>query len=157
VVQAGGEAVEIALAFSMVPSLANCVIRTGQVIEPEAPTAIFQKTTGNHVLVRGRWLSLPLLERALKLIDGISYWHVKVERGDGTLDRATLMVGLNRESLVQNPMWKSRIREAVTSVTAVRMDIECYLLGEDDPQPPARVEDLRLHHSVDRKASALDG
>lgn len=157
VAQPGGEDVEIALTFSMVPSLANCVIRTGQVIAAEAPSAIFQKTTGNHVLVRGRWLSLPLLERALKLIDGISYWHLKVERGDGTLDRATLMVGLNRESLVQNPMWKSRIREALTSVTSVRMDIECYLLGEDDPQPPSRVEDLRSHHNVDRMTRAVDG
>ena len=36
----------------------------------------------DHVLVRGRWLSLPLFEQSLKLIDGISYWHLQVERGD---------------------------------------------------------------------------
>lgn len=150
------EPVEIGLNFAMVPNLANCTIRTGQLIEPGAPTGIFQRTTGNHILLRGRWLSLPMLGRALKLIDGISYWHLEVDRGDGTLDRATLKVGLNRESLVKNPMWKSRIREAVTSVTPVRIDIECYLLGEDDTPPPARVDDLRGHHCVESRPGSLD-
>lgn len=137
---------EIALQFDEIEELAGLVIRSGQVCAAPEAEGIFSGTTGDHVLVRGRWLSLPLFEQSLKLIDGISYWHLAVERGEGTLDRVTLKVGLNRESLVENPMWKARIREAVAAVTPVRVEVECYLLTEDDEFPPARVEDLRGHH-----------
>lgn len=138
---------EIVLRFAMISGLASCLVRTGQLVDPDSQQGIFHGTCGQHVLARGRWLSLAMLEQALKLIDGICHWQLQIERGDGTLDRMVLRVGLNRESLVENPMWKARIREALSSVTPVRVDIDCYLLREDDPRPLSRVEDLRGHHT----------
>ena len=72
--------------------LRGSVIRTGQVAAPSGgettpPPPVH--TIGDHVLVRGRWLPLPRVERALARIDGITHWELRLTR-DGTLDGAAL-------------------------------------------------------------------
>ena len=68
--------------------------------------------------MRGVWVSLPRLEKALAKIDGVSGWELAVSR-PGTLDSAVLTVTFSRPSLVANPMWKARIRQALQALTPV--------------------------------------
>ena len=107
---------------------------------------------GDHVLARGRWLSLAAIDRALAGIDGIAHWHLDVSR-DGTLDRVVVVVALDRPALVDDTMWAGRIREAVESVVPVR--VETRTVGVDDDAPAAgsgTVLDHRGHHvGIDRE------
>lgn len=80
-------------------------------------------TVGEHVLVRGVWVSLPRLDKALSKIDGVSGWELTISRA-GTLDSAVLTVTFGRRSLVANPMWKSRIQEALRALTPVTIGVE---------------------------------
>ena len=140
------ENAEIVLTLNHIAALKDHVLRTGQIVSPQQQVNTFHHTIGDRILVRGRWLSLPLMAKALKLIDGMQAWHLLVERGEGTLDRVTLKLGLNRESLIGNPMWQARIREAVTSVTPLSINVDTYYLAIDDPQPQSFVDDQRQHH-----------
>ena len=81
-----------------------------------------QHTVGEHILARGRWLSLPLLRQALARIDGTASWRLGVSRGDGTLDKVRLTLGFDRDTLVSNPMWAGRAREAVASTTPIAFE-----------------------------------
>lgn len=137
---------EIVLTLDQVAALQGMVLRTGQVVAPDQAVNTFHHTTGDRVLARGRWLSLPLIGQALKLIDGMQAWQLVLERGEGTLDRITLKIGLNRDSLIGNPMWEARIREAVASTTPLSINIESYHLTSEDPQPEGLVDDQRGHH-----------
>jgi len=134
-------------------ALGAVAIRTGEVMQGAAGDAgLFNHTVGEHVLARGQWVSLPLLRRQLKLIDGIARWSLTVDRGDRTLDSVTLTVGLDRETLVANPMWKSRIQQAVTAATPIHVDVKTELRTPDDGLLPEAVIDLRGHHlGVSRK------
>jgi phenylacetate-CoA ligase len=125
----------------------DAVIRTGQVIQGDAGDAgLFNHTVGEHVLARGQWVSLPLLRRQLALIDGISRWTLTIDRGDRTLDNLLLTVAFDRETLVDNPMWKGRIQQAVGAVTPLRVDIKTELLSADISTEKETVIDLRSHH-----------
>jgi phenylacetate-CoA ligase len=125
----------------------NSVIRTGQVIQGDAGDAgLFNRTVGEHVLARGQWVSLPLLRRQLALIDGISRWTLTIDRGDRTLDNLLLTVAFDRETLVNNPMWKGRIQQAVGAATPLRIDIKTELLDPDIASEKENVVDLRGHH-----------
>ncbi len=137
---------EIVLRFTNIKALAGTTVRTGQVVVPAEAVNSFHRTIGDQILARGRWLSLPMLTKALKLIDGIQAWQLQLERGEGTLDRVTLNLGLNRETLVSNPMWQGRIRESLASVTPLAIKVETYLLTPDDEQPDGLVLDQRGHH-----------
>jgi phenylacetate-CoA ligase len=139
-----------------VESLSDKIIRSGQLLAPESSYGLFHHTRGNDVLARGRWISLPLIDQALKLIDGVQHWQLCIERGEGTLDRLTLKLGLNRETLVDNPMWKSRIREAMTAICPVRIEATTYLVDQDNGEVPQRVDDQRGYHlsNVDQGAPA---
>ncbi|MCB1704068.1 MAG: hypothetical protein KDI17_04350 [Halioglobus sp.] len=139
-------AAEIVLNMPQIHALEGFVIRTGHVFSPDQTVNSFHHTVGDRVLARGRWIPLPLMNKALKLIDGMQGWQLQVERGEGTLDRITLKMGLNRDSLIDNPMWKARIREAVASVTPLAVTIETFFLAEDGPQLQGLVVDLREHH-----------
>lgn len=109
-------------------------------------------TVGDHVLVRGRWFSLPALERALRPVDGIVSWTMTISRS-GTLDRAALHVALGRDSLVDNPMWEARLREAVRAVTPISVDVTTG--PAFDREPGAVVCDERPQHlGRDRRAVA---
>ncbi|MCG5211736.1 acyl-CoA synthetase family protein [Streptosporangium soli] len=132
------------------------VLRTGQVArvgaagEPAAP----EHTVGEHVLVRGVWLSLARVESALSRIDGVATWNLTLSR-PGTLDAATLTVTFGRASLVGNPMWRSRIQETVRSLTPVSITVE--VAGEIAEAPsPGTVTDLRGHH-LGRDRTGLTG
>lgn len=137
---------EIVLTLNQVAALKGFVLRTGQVVAPQQALNIFHHTIGDRVLARGRWLSLPLMNKALKLIDGLQAWQLLIERGEGTLDRITLKIGLNRESLIGNPMWQARIREAIASVTPLSINIDTYFLSPEAPQPEGFVDDQRGYH-----------
>lgn len=136
-------------------ALGDAVVRTGQVsqvasaIEIPAPT----HTVGDHVLVRGVWLSLPRVEKALSKIDGVSGWELAISR-QGTLDAATLKVAFNRPSLIGNPMWRSRIVQSLSALTPVKVAVEVD--GEvAETARPGTVADARGHHlGRDRTAIA---
>jgi len=138
------------------PALGAAAIRTGEVVQGVAGDAgLFNHTVGEHVLARGQWVSLPLLRRQLKLIDGISRWSLTIERGDRTLDSVVLTVGFDRETLVNNPMWKGRIQQAIAAATPIHVDVRTELRTPDDGLLPEAVIDLRGHHlGVSRKSVA---
>ncbi|WP_431898591.1 hypothetical protein [Nonomuraea sp. bgisy101] len=101
-------------------------------------------TVGDHVLVRGVWVSLPRIEKALSKIDGVSGWELAVSR-QGTLDAATLTVTFGRESLVKNPMWRSRIQQALAALTPISIAVEVSPDVAENSSPGV-VTDHRGHH-----------
>jgi phenylacetate-CoA ligase len=107
-------------------------------------------TIGDHVLARGLWLSLPVIDQALRRIDGITSWTLELSR-TGTLDHVELHVVLGRTTLVDNPMWAGRIRDAVAGVTPVHVDVHFH----DEAGYPHRdqVVDFRGHHLGARRSS----
>jgi phenylacetate-CoA ligase len=126
-------------------TLGAAVLRTGQVAGTGAAgIPAPAHTVGEHVLVRGVWLALPRVEKALSKIDGVAGWDLAISR-QGTLDAAVLTVTFNRESLVGNPMWRSRIQQAVQALTPVSIDVEIAQDVAETPRPGA-VDDLRGHH-----------
>lgn len=137
---------EIVLTLTQVDALKDFVVRTGHVVSPDQTVNSFHHTIGDRLLARGRWIPLSLMSKSLKLIDGLQAWQLQIERGEGTLDRITLKMGLNRESLIENPMWSARIREAIAAVTPLAVTVETYYLSAEDPQPQGLVSDLRHHH-----------
>jgi phenylacetate-CoA ligase len=153
-IRAGGASgpLELVLRASWSTALAGTAIRTGEAIASDAGDAgLFNHTVGEHVLVRGQWVSLPLLRKQLALIDGIASWELEVDRGDRSLDSAVLKIRFERETLVQNPMWKGRIQQAVAAATPVHVDVATELADPESPKPKETVNDLRGHHlGVDR-------
>jgi len=143
---------EIVLRPVWCQSLAGSAIRTGQAIQGKAGDAgLFNRTVGEHVLARGQWLSLPRLRKQLALIDGAARWSLTIDRGDRTLDSVVLTVGLDRETLVSNPMWIGRIQQAAAAATPIKIEVKTELAKPDDGQPKEAVVDLRGHHlGVDR-------
>ncbi|MFB9472036.1 hypothetical protein ACFFR3_21185 [Nonomuraea salmonea] len=120
----------------------GAVLRTGLVaLGPDHAPA---HTVGEHVLVRGLWLALPRLEKALARIDGVTGWELAVSR-QGTLDTAALTVTFGRESLIGNPMWKARIEESVRALTPISVAVEIAPKVSETPAP-GTVNDLRGHH-----------
>ncbi|WP_433439486.1 hypothetical protein [Nonomuraea sp. CA-141351] len=128
------------------PPPGDAVLRTGLVARLGGPLGIPAPahTVGDHVLVRGVWLALPRIEKALSKIDGVAGWDLAISR-QGTLDAAVLTVTFSRASLVANPMWKSRIRQAVQALTPISIDVE---IAQDVSETcaPGTVNDLRGHH-----------
>ncbi|MFF4617436.1 hypothetical protein [Nonomuraea jabiensis] len=123
----------------------DTVLRTGQVARAGgAGVPAPAHTVGDHVLVRGVWLALPRIEKALSKIDGVSGWDLSISR-QGTLDAALLTVTFSRASLVRNPLWKSRIQQAVQALTPISINVE---IAQDVSETPApgTVNDLRGHH-----------
>ncbi|TMR90211.1 hypothetical protein [Nonomuraea basaltis] len=126
-------------------TLGDAVLRTGQVARPGGagiPAPVH--TVGEHVLVRGVWLALPRIDKALSKIDGVAGWELAISR-QGTLDAAVLTVTFSRESLVGNPMWRSRIQQAVQALTPMSINVEIAQDVSDTPRP-GTVNDLRGHH-----------
>jgi phenylacetate-CoA ligase len=122
----------------------SAALRSGWVAKnDDGPLPVPTHTVGEHLLVRGRWLSLGSVERAFKRIDGVVGWWLEVER-TGTLDRVTMHVVLGRETLVNNPMWAGRIRETLRSLTPI--DIETQVHGVEDDVASDRFVDRRGHH-----------
>lgn len=125
-------------------TLGDVVLRTGQVAKAGEGLPAPAHTVGDHVLVRGVWLALPRVEKALSKIDGVAGWDLAISR-QGTLDAAVLTVTFNRESLVGNPMWRSRIQQAVQALTPVSIGVEIAQDVSETPRP-GTVNDLRGHH-----------
>ncbi|MEU8144600.1 hypothetical protein [Nonomuraea sp. NPDC048901] len=130
-------------------SLGDAVLRTGQVVrtdsaaaDPGLPAPVH--TVGEHVLVRGVWLSLPRIDKALAKIDGVSRWELAISR-QGTLDAAVLTVTFGRESLVRNPMWRNRIQQAIQGLTPISLGVEIAPEIAETPSPGV-LTDLRGHH-----------
>ncbi|MBN6053192.1 hypothetical protein JYK22_14730 [Nonomuraea sp. RK-328] len=135
-------------------TLGDAVLRTGQVVRghadgspaPGRPDAIPAPahTVGDHVLVRGVWLSLARIGRTLTKIDGVARWELGVSR-QGTLDAAVLTVTFNRPSLVGNPMWRSRLQESMRALTPIALKVE-IAPEVAETSSPGMVSDLRGHH-----------
>lgn len=128
-------------------TLGGDTLRTGQVARlagGEAGVPSPAHTVGEHVLIRGRWVSIPKVGAALTRIDGVSHWELRIAR-EGTLDAAALHVTFNRETLVKNPMWKSRIVQSLAALTPVSIDVVVEPEISEDRRPGA-VTDLRGHH-----------
>jgi phenylacetate-CoA ligase len=134
---------------------ADTVIRTGEVVSlsPEAKgLPAPSHTVGDHILIRGRWLSLSRLRAALSKIDGIGQWRLVVRR-DGTLDVASLEVAFMRKTLIDNPMWRSRIADALYTVTPVAVGIDVAPELSEGAAAPV-IEDRRGHHLAQQRATA---
>ncbi|MEU6712662.1 hypothetical protein ABZ897_14375 [Nonomuraea sp. NPDC046802] len=126
-------------------TLGDAVLRTGQVARAVGggiPAPVH--TVGEHVLVRGVWLALPRIDKALSKIDGVAGWDLTISR-QGTLDAAALTVAFCRESLVRNPMWKARVEQAVRALTPVSIDVE-IAQEISETSRPGTVNDRRGHH-----------
>ncbi|GAA0364452.1 hypothetical protein NE235_16130 [Actinoallomurus spadix] len=139
-------AAEIVITPAWHSTLAGATLRTGQVVRLTGGAGVPPPghTVGEHILVRGRWLSIPRVAAALARIDGIARWDLRVSRA-GTLDAAALHVTFNRTTLVKNPMWRSRIHQALVAITPIAVEV----VVEDDVAEQARpgtVTDLRGHH-----------
>ncbi len=106
-------------------TLGDAVLRTGQVVARCARTAgcPHRSTRWASTCWCGGVAALPRLEKALSKIDGVSGWELTVSR-QGTLDSAVLTVTFGRQSLVANPMWQARIREALRALTPVTIGVE---------------------------------
>jgi hypothetical protein len=133
----------------------NAVLRTGQFVTPaggETAVPAPAHTAGEHVLIRGRWVSIPKVTGALARIDGVSTWDLRISR-EGTLDVAALHVTFKRDTLVKNPMWQGRIQQALLALTPVAIDV--VVEPEiSETSSPGTVTDLRGHH-LGRDRSAL--
>ncbi|MGH3391255.1 MAG: hypothetical protein ACRDOO_20500 [Actinomadura sp.] len=128
-------------------TLAGGTLRSGQVVqlhggETGLPSPVH--TIGEHALIRGRWVSIPKIAAALARIDGISHWELRLSRA-GTLDAAALHVTFNRDTLVGNPMWKSRIVQALVALTPVAIEVVVEPEVSAETRP-GTVTDLRGHH-----------
>jgi len=148
----GAAALELVLRPAWSAALADAAIRTGEVVAGDPGDAgLFNHTAGEHVLVRGQWISLPVLRKQLALIDGIAGWELAIDRGDRSLDSAVLKIRFERETLVSNPMWRGRIQQAVAAATPVHVDVATELADPEASKPKEAVVDLRGHHlGVDR-------
>ena len=148
-----GEGLELVLRPDWPGPFEGTSIRTGQVTGRNPASALFAHTIGEYLLVRGRWLSLPLLRHALSQIDGIAGFCVEIDRGQGTLDKLVLKLAFDRPGLVENPMWAARAREAIAAVTPVDFILETA--HAEDAAPRERILDRRGHHlGVDRREAA---
>jgi hypothetical protein len=150
----GGMA-ELVLRPTWHSQFADTVVRTGEVVTltPEAKgLPAPSHTVGDYLLVRGRWLSLSRLRAALSKIDGIGQWRLTVGR-DGTLDVAVLHVTFTRQTLIDNPMWRGRIADALHSVTPVAIDINIAPEASEVAAVPV-IEDRRGHHLVQQRMTA---
>ena len=148
-----GERAEILLRPDWPGPFDGTSIRTGQVTGRNPASSLFAHTIGEHLLVRGRWLSLPLLRRALSQIDGIAGFGVEIDRGEGTLDKLVLKLAFERPGLVENPMWAARAREAIAAVTPIDFILEMSHAEAVSPSTIKResILDRRGHHlGVDR-------
>jgi phenylacetate-CoA ligase len=101
-------------------------------------------TVGEYVLIRGRWVSIPKITTALARIDGVSRWELRISR-EGTLDAAALHVTFKRDTLVGNPMWKSRIGQCLVAVTPVTIEVVVEPEVSETARPGA-ITDLRGQH-----------
>lgn len=146
---------EIVIRPTFCAALKDGVLRTGTLrAGPKSDAGLFDRTYGDHVLLRGRWVSLVALRRQLALIDGVSAWTLEIDRGERTLDAATLKVGFNRETLVKNPMWLARIDQAIAAACPVTIAVETSLAGEIEGKPHGAVDDLRGQHRAAPGAAA---
>ncbi|MCO5992303.1 phenylacetate--CoA ligase family protein [Actinoallomurus rhizosphaericola] len=127
-------------------TLGGATLRTGQVVRLTGDAGIPapDHTVGEHLLVRGRWLSIPRVAAALARIDGIARWDLRVSRA-GTLDAAALHITFNRATLVKNPMWRSRIHQALVAITPVAIEVVVEENVAEESRP-GTVTDLRGHH-----------
>jgi hypothetical protein len=145
---------EILLRPAWHASLGQRAVRTGHVAvlgdgATGIPTPVH--TVGDHLLVRGRWLSLPRLASALARIDGIAHWELVVAR-TGTLDQATLQVTFNRPSLLKNPMWTRRIEQSVAAVSPVAIAVAVADDVAIGVLPPTVTDQRGQHLGLDRSA-----
>ena len=140
---------ELVIRPSWCAPLAGTTLRTGQ-LTGAAGTGLFQHTIGEHILARGRWISLPMLRKALARIDGMVGWRIELSRGDGSLDHVRIVLGFERPSLVENPMWMGRAREAIAAVTPLGFEVDAELAESHEEATrsgrPGRVDDARGHH-----------
>lgn len=145
-----GEPAELLVRPHWSAALAEHTLRTGQGVGPDdTEPGLFQHTVGEYLLVRGRWLSLPRLRQVLAVLDGLAGFCLTVSRGDGTLDAVSLTLRFERESLVDNPMWMGRAREAVAGATPLAVEITSELAAEGGAGE--QIVDERGHHlGVDR-------
>ena len=135
--------------------LSGVALRTGFVVDVDESGALLapRRTVGDAILVRGRWLSLNAVGKALAKIDGITHWRFDISR-KGTLDTAVLTVSFGRESLVRNGMWKGRIEQALTALTPVKISVDVAEDVREDVAPPEIVDHRGQHLGIDRADAA---
>lgn len=146
---------EIVVRPTFAPSLGEIALRTGTLrASPASDAGLFDRSFGDYVLLRGRWISLAAVRKQLAFIDGVSGWTLQIDRGDRTLDAATLKIAFNRETLVKNPMWLGRVKQALAAACPVSIVVETSLGADIDGKPEGQVDDQRGHHVDLRELAA---
>jgi hypothetical protein len=136
---------EIVVRYPWHSSLGNTAVRTGYLGSTNDSTAAMPTNTyGDLILIRGRWVSITELKRALRGIDGIAHWELQVRR-QGTLDSARIYVSFNRDSLIANGMWHGRIAQAITTITPVSIEVAINSEVREESTPPS-IRDERGQH-----------
>lgn len=108
--------------------------RSGVVSARSTPVALDRPrwTTGDQLLVRGRWLSCRSLERTLDRL-GVTRWQLRISR---------YRMGERIELIVSHPAPRRGIESALAAVTPLRLDVRCKPL----PSAAPRLVDRRGHH-----------
>jgi len=136
--------VEIGVAFPWHSGLDGIGVRTGLLTCTGEGVGAPRHTYGDRLIVRGRWLSMTGLATALRGVDGISGWELRVSRR-GTLDAAVLTITFARASLVGNRMWRARITQAVAALTPVTVEVAIGDEVREDSTPPSLVDERGQH------------
>ena len=88
-------------------------------------------------------------ERVSEDAESLAAHRLAISRGEGTLDKLTITLAFERPSLVENPMWAARAREAIASVTPIDFELATELAAEAVARES--IADERGHHlGVDR-------
>lgn len=108
--------------------------RSGVVSASSDPSVLDRPrwTTGDQLLVRGRWFSCGSLERTLDSL-GIHDWQLRIERQEAA-ERIELVV--------DDPTPIAPIAEALRAITPLRVEVRHAQL----PERAARLHDARGHH-----------
>jgi phenylacetate-CoA ligase len=115
---------EIVVAPSWISALYDRPIRTGMVTRGvDGPP---RHTIGSHVLVRGRWIPLQLLDTVLREHPEVVSWRLRVSR-PGLLDRAVLEIVCDSDAHATAAAVHDQLARATASITPVGVDVA--LLG----------------------------
>ncbi|CAB4764821.1 unannotated protein [freshwater metagenome] len=139
-------AYEIIVAPSWTEALYDRPVRTGMVTwSLDGPP---RHTIGSHVLVRGRWVPLPLFDEVLRAHPEVVSWRLRVSR-PGLLDHAVLEIVCDTDAHATGAAVHDRLARSAASITPIAVDV--ILRGPSAGIFNSVLDDVRGHHlAIDR-------
>jgi hypothetical protein len=144
---------EVVVAPSWISVLYDRPVRTGMVTwSLDGPP---RHTIGSHVLVRGRWVPLPLFDEVLRAHPEVVSWQLRVSR-PGLLDHAILEIVCDTDEHATGAAVQDRLARSAASITPIALDV--VLRGPSAGPLPAVLDDARGQHlALDRGAFTAPG